>query len=238
MSALSINKLIINDINDKKLVDLFNQTGEPLNIQSSLALVGQSGSGKSLTLKTILNMLPSNLSKSFEYKSDFELSLENTSFIPQNPFTSLSPMTKIKKQFFAEEEKIDELLKLVELDTELKNRFPVQLSGGQLQRIIIAIALSKNPKLLLLDEPTTALDEKSKTTIIDLLKKLQEKMGFLMVFVSHDIDSIENICKDIAILKNGTIVERGELKKVLKDPKDEYTKKLISSSFSQRDFRI
>jgi peptide/nickel transport system ATP-binding protein len=63
-------------------------------------------------------------------------------------------------------------------------------------------------------------------------------MGFLMVFVSHDIDSIENICKDIAILKNGTIVERGELKKVLKDPKDEYTKKLISSSFSQRDFRI
>ncbi len=238
MSALSIGKLVINDFNGNSIVNLSLPGDEPLTIQSSLALVGQSGSGKSLTLKTILNMLPSSLSKEFEYKSDFELNFENLAFIPQNPFTSLSPMTKIKKQFFCEDEKIDELLKLVELDRELKNRFPVQLSGGQLQRVIIAIALSKSPKLLLLDEPTTALDEKSKSTVIALLKKLQEKLGFLMIFVSHDIDSIENICEDIAILKNGRIVEKGRLLEVLKEPRNDYTKKLISSSFSHREFRI
>lgn len=237
MSELCINKLVINDISNKNLVDLFRSSEEPLYIQSSLALVGQSGSGKSLTLKTMLNMLPSNLSKEFEYKSDFELNFENLAFIPQNPFTSLSPMTKIKKQFFCQEEKIDSLLSLVELDIELKNRFPVQLSGGQLQRVVIAIALSQDPKLLLLDEPTTALDEKSKRTIINLLKKLQEKLNFLMIFVSHDIDSIENICEDIAILENGKIVEYGKLHAVLKEPKNDYTKKLIASSFSHREFR-
>lgn len=241
MHSLCLEELKIDD-NGKNIVDLFSLDKEPLNIDHSLALVGQSGSGKSLTLKAVLDMLPKNLSKKLRYKSDFDLSLENIAFIPQNPFTSLSPMTKIKEQFFLEDQNfdkknIDEFLDIVDLERDLKNRFPVQLSGGQLQRVVIAIALSKNPKLLLLDEPTTALDYNTKTKIIELLKQLQGKLGFLIIFVSHDIDSIENICKNLAVLENGTLVEHGMLEDILADPKHPYTKKLIQSSFSHRDFR-
>lgn len=242
MAPFSLDKLVIKNSDGKKIVDLFSSNQKNLEVVNSLALVGQSGSGKSLTLKTILKMLPPNLSKDFLYKSEFELNSKNIAFIPQNPFTSLSPMTKIKDQFFLEKQEfftkdIDKLLDMVDLKSDIKNRFPVQLSGGQLQRVVIAIALSKKPKLLLLDEPTTALDHKTKSTIINLIKKLQEKLNFLMIFVSHDIDSIKTICEDIAILENGKIVETGKIEKVLQNPKVPYTKMLIESSFSNRKFR-
>lgn len=237
MSLLSIEKLTITHQNNI-LVDLTCDMDKPLTISSSLAFVGQSGSGKSLTVKTILKLLPNELKSDFIYKSDFDLNFENIGFIPQNPFTSLSPMTKISKQFFLTNKDIDHYLKLVGLDVELKNRFPVQLSGGQLQRVIIAIALSKEPKLLLLDEPTTALDEKSKQLILKLLKELQTKLNFKMIFVSHDIDSIENLCEDIAIINNGKICEMGKLDNILKNPKEDYTKQLLNSNFKNREFRV
>ena len=242
MPSLLIENLIIKN-KDKSLVNLLG-INKTLKIDSSLALVGQSGSGKSLTLKTILNMLPSNLNSSFDYTSDFNLNYQNIGFIPQNPFTSLSPMTQIYKQFFSsnknlsDKKQIDKLLKLVDLDINLKYKFPSQLSGGQLQRIIIAIALSNNPKLLLLDEPTTALDIQSKNIILNLIKKLQNKLKFLIIFVSHDIDSIKDICSDIAILKNGTICETGKTQNVLNNPTESYTKQLIASSFKNREFRV
>jgi len=131
--AVDIKKLQIS-VDNKKLVDI------SLLINSSTALIGQSGSGKSLTLKSILNLLPSNLDLVFDVESDFKLNNSNIGFIPQNPFTSLSPMTKIKKQFFCTQEKILELLKLVGLETFVLERFPSELSGGQLQRVVIAIA--------------------------------------------------------------------------------------------------
>ena len=235
MPSLLIENLIIKN-KDRTLVNLLN-TNMTLNIDSSLALVGQSGSGKSLTLKTILNMLPSNLKSSFKYKSSFDLSYKNIGFIPQNPFTSLSPMTQIYKNFF-DKKQIDKLLKLVDIDINLKYKFPSQLSGGQLQRIIIAIALSNNPKLLLLDEPTTALDIQSKNTILNLIKDLQSKLNFIIIFVSHDMSSIKDICTNIAILKNGTICEMGKTDDILNNPTNAYTKQLISSSFKNREFRI
>ena len=243
MAYLEIQNLIICE-ETTTLVDLLKEHKEAITIDSSLALVGQSGSGKSLSLKTILGMTPNNLKANFEYDSDFELSKQNLGFIPQNPFTSLSPMTKIKKQFFDAEgnyfkkERINELFEMVGLDAELQNRFPVELSGGQLQRVVIAIALSTNPKLLLLDEPTTALDDASKKNILDLILNLQEKLGFIFIFVSHDIESIKNICKDIAIIKNGSICDYGETEKVLLNPAHPYTDELISSNFQNRKFRV
>ncbi len=237
MSKLQINKLSIKH-NDTVLVNLIDSKDENIIIDSSLALVGQSGSGKSLTLKTILNMAPSNLDIKFDYECDFELSVENIGFIPQNPFTSLSPMTKINKQFFCSEKKIDKFLSMVKLDTDFKNKFPMQLSGGQLQRVVIAIALSNNPKILLLDEPTTALDKKSKQTILDLFKSLQKELGFIMIFVSHDTNSIKDICDDIIILKNGKICESGKLLDILNNPQHQYTKELITSNFENREFRV
>lgn len=236
MSKLIINNLLLTHKN-KTLVDL-TQNNTPIVIEDSLALVGQSGSGKSLTLKTLLNMSPKEIVVEFDYSCDFPLDHQNIGFIPQNPFTSLSPMTKIGKQFFCHTNKIDELLQLVNLDLAFKEKFPSQLSGGQLQRVVIAIALSTNPQLLLLDEPTTALDLESKQSILSILKELQQKLQFLLIFVSHDIDSIKDICRNIVILKDGIICERGKTSTVLENSKNRYTQQLITSNFKNREFRL
>ncbi|MGB5920348.1 ATP-binding cassette domain-containing protein [Arcobacter sp.] len=230
MAKILINKLQIKN-NDKELVNL------SFEINKSMALIGESGSGKSLTLKAILNLLPSNLESIINIEPLSELDKKNISFIPQNPFTSLSPMTKISKQFFCEDSKKQEVLKLVGLDEFVLNRFPAQLSGGQLQRVVIAIAISKNPKLLLLDEPTTALDTKNKEIILELLESLIKELSLKILYVTHDIYSIKNLCEDIIILKNGKIIESGKTKDVLSNPKDEYTIELINSNFINKKFR-
>jgi len=237
MSQLIINQLSIT-YNNKQLVNLVSTHESSIIIEDSLALVGQSGSGKSLTLKTILQMPPKELNVLFDYECSFDLDSKNIGFIPQNPFTSLSPMTKISKQFFCPMEKIDQLLQLVNIDLTFKHKFPSELSGGQLQRIVIAIALSRNPKILLLDEPTTALDSKSKNSILQILKDLKEQFKFIIVFVSHDIESIKNIWKKIIILKDGIVCEKGNTKDVLSNPQHKYTQELIQSNFKNREFRV
>lgn len=229
-NAVDIQKLLIK-VDNTKLVDI------NFSIKNSTALIGQSGSGKSLTLKAILNLLPSSLSCDKKISSNFKLDSQTIGFIPQNPFTSLSPMTKIKDQFFCSEKRKQELLSLVGLDITLLNRFPKELSGGQLQRVVIAIALSNNIKLLLLDEPTTALDENSKDLILKLIAKLSKELDLITLFVSHDIDSVKNLCENLVIIKEGKIVEEGKTLDILTNPKKEYTKELINSSFKNREFR-
>ena len=227
---LKINKLKISSPN-KQLVDI------SFDIKDSSALIGESGSGKSLTLKALLNLLPSSLQVEKDIYSTFELNYDTIGFIPQNPFTSLSMMTKIKDQFFCSNEKKEEVLKLVDLDISLLNKFPSQLSGGQIQRIVIAIALSRNIKLLLLDEPTTALDEENKTNIINLINDLKSRLNILILFVTHDIESIKDICNEIIILKDGQVIEKGFTIDVLSTPKEDYTKKLINSTFKNKQVR-
>jgi peptide/nickel transport system ATP-binding protein len=228
---MNVSKLKIS-LNNEVLVDI------NFNISSSLALVGQSGSGKSLTLKALLGMLPSSMELELESSSEFELIAgKSVAFVPQNPFTALSPLTKIKKQFFADELRIKELFKELDLGVELLDRFSPELSGGQLQRIVIAMALESKPKLLLLDEPTTALDPDNRQIIIDILKKLQKKEAFKMIFVTHDIVSAINLCEDICVIRYGRVVESGSMKEVLSSPKDEYTKILMEANFANREFR-
>ncbi len=136
MLNINIDKLKIKS-QGKELVNL------SFKIENSTALIGESGSGKSLTLKALLNLLPASLNYEKEIESNFTLDFDSIAFIPQNPFTSLSPMTKIDKQFFCSNTRKEEVLKLVDLDIWVLNKYPNQLSGGQIQRIIIAIALSK-----------------------------------------------------------------------------------------------
>lgn len=208
-------------------------------INSSLALVGESGSGKSLTLKALLGMLPYDMSVKLEHNAEFVLKVgENLAFIPQNPFTALSPLTKIKKQFFTSSKRVQELFDEVGLSEELLERFPPELSGGQLQRVVIAMALANKPKLLLLDEPTTALDPKTRVLIIELLQRLQKQEGFLMLFVTHDISSAKSLCKDICVIKKGVVVESGTMQEVINSPKQEYTRTLIEANFANRGFRV
>ena len=228
---MKIERLTIND-RSKKLVDI------AFEIKHSLGLVGQSGSGKSLTLKALLGMLPKNLQAEIVYDADFKLQAGKTvSLVPQNPFTALSPLTKIKKQFFCSKDRMEYLFEEVGLQKELLERYPPELSGGQLQRVVIAMALESTPKLLLLDEPTTALDPETTEMILALLLKLQRQMGFLMLFVTHEIASAAKICEDICVIKEGRVVEYGKISSILTSPKDPYTKELIEANFANRNFR-
>ncbi len=224
----SVRKLVI-EHEGKKVVDI------AFEIKESFALVGQSGSGKSLTLKALLGMLPSGLLATLDIESDFTPERGKTvSIVPQNPFTALSPLTRIKDQFFKPLALAGQYMQYVELDKNLLFRYPSELSGGQLQRVIIAMALSSEPKLLLLDEPTTALDSRTKESILKLIKKLQKQMGYRLLFVTHDIDATRLLCDEIAILKEGKIIERGGVEEILTHPRSDYAKTLIASNFKYR----
>ncbi len=208
-------------------------------IRDAFALVGQSGSGKSLTLRALLGMLPRTLDCELEVEADFTLERGKTvSIVPQNPFTALSPLTKIVDQFFLPYEESRRYLEMVELEEEVLGRYPSELSGGQLQRVIIAIALASRPRLLLLDEPTTALDSGTKEVILGLIAQLRERFGYKILFVTHDIESTRLLCEEIAILKKGIIVEEGALSEVLEHPVSDYTKALIAANFKHRGKRV
>jgi peptide/nickel transport system ATP-binding protein len=227
----------IRDLNialgQKELVSI-----EYLPIKKTTVLVGQSGSGKSLTLKALLSLLPQAMVSDFSFNAPFDLQRGKTvSFVPQNPFTALSPFTKISKQFFAPQERVKELFDMLSLDWRLYSEFPPNLSGGQLQRVIFAIALIKNPKLLLLDEPTTALDSALREEMISLLLRLQESLGFKMLFVTHEINLAAKLGDYITVLKSGKVVEEGSMQSVVTAPKQEYTKELIAANFENREFR-
>ena len=228
---MKISKLNIK-LDEKTLVDI------DFEIKNSLALVGQSGSGKSLTLKALLGMLPDVMSCELDIEADFKLIAGKTLFfVPQNPFTALSPLTKIKKQFFVDDKKIDKLFKQVGLDTKLKDRFAPELSGGQLQRVVIAMALENQPKLIMLDEPTTALDPQTKILILELLKTLQQEFHFKILFVTHDIESAKSLCEDIYIIKDGRVVEFGKMSDIVQNANNNYTRTLIEANFANREFR-
>jgi peptide/nickel transport system ATP-binding protein len=233
VAMIKINNLHIKTQSNKELVNL------SFNIDSSCALVGESGSGKSLTLKAILNMLPSNLKHSIDISAPFVLKRgDSVSFVPQNPFTALSPLTKISKQFFAPKSRVLELFNMLNLEERLYNEYPPNLSGGQLQRVIFAISLVNSPKLLLLDEPTTALDSDIRLEMINSLKLLQKELKFSMLFVTHEIELAASLCEDIVILKKGKVVESGKSKDIIANPKEPYSKLLIESNFANREFRV
>jgi peptide/nickel transport system ATP-binding protein len=220
------------EVDDKKLVDI------SFSFKNSFALIGESGSGKSLSLKAFLGMLPKELRVEMDLDGFVAKKGESVALVPQNPFTALSPLTKIIDQFLVPRDEAKEYFDMVNLDEDFLDRFPSELSGGQLQRVVIAFALQLKPKLLLLDEPTTALDMKSKESILELLKELHVKNRFKLIFVTHDIDAVRDLCEDIAIIKDGEIIETGNLEEIINNPKQEYTKKLIESGFKNRGFRI
>jgi len=215
-----------------RLVDL------SFELTHSLALVGESGSGKSLTLKSLLGLLPSTLTSSMNIESDFELIAGKTiSFVPQNAFTALSPMTRIIDQWLYTRDEALEIFDILGLDRTLMDRFPSELSGGQQQRVVLAMALGSRPKIVLLDEPTTALDPELRKEIVKILVQLQDKFGFMMLFVTHDIKVAQSLCREIVVLKDGRVVEQGDAQTILNNPQESYTKQLIESNFANREFR-
>lgn len=208
------------------------------DVQRSLAMVGESGSGKSLILKALLGLCDTALEVTLQKRSPFEwIRGKSVALVPQNPFTALSPLTKIEDQMFLTRERSQELFSMLGLDESLLKRYPNELSGGQLQRVVVAMALGSDPKLLLLDEPTTALDSESRNRMIEQLLSLQDILGFSLLFVTHDMSVAAALCEDICVLKKGQIVESGNLKDVLENPKMPYTYQLIEADFKNREYR-
>ena len=205
----------------------------------TLGLVGESGSGKTLTLKSLIGLLPKNLSESYEEKKING----NVAMIFQNPMSALDPLCPVFAQLIevvmirqnvSKKEAICRAKKLIErlgLPKELskKDRLPSELSGGQCQRILIAMALACNPDVLLCDEPTTALDVTVQKQTLDLILSLQKEMNFAILFVTHNLAVAAGICSHLAVMHHGKIVERAATKEILLTPKDEYTKMLLSA---------
>lgn len=205
----------------------------------TLGLVGESGSGKTLTLKSLIGLLPKNLSESYEEKKING----NVAMIFQNPMSALDPLCPVFAQLIevvmirqnvSKKEAIcraKELIERLGLPKELskKDRLPSELSGGQCQRILIAMALACNPDVLLCDEPTTALDVTVQKQTLDLILSLQKEMNFAILFVTHNLAVAASICSHLAVMHSGKIVETGKTKELLQHPKDDYTKMLLSA---------
>ncbi len=222
----------------------------------TLAIVGESGSGKSVTTKVLMGILAKNgfiesgevlyKDKDLTKLSKHEMTSirgKEIAMIFQDPMTSLNPTMTIGYQIaesVMEHQKLSksearkkaiELIQLVGI-TEPEKRYkqyPHQLSGGMRQRVVIAIALACNPKILIADEPTTALDVTIQAQILDLIKELQSKIGLSIIFITHDLGVVANIADRVAIMYAGKIVEHGTSEEIFFEPCHPYTWGLLAS---------
>lgn len=233
---VSVKNLTVTGKDGRLLVDHLSLQ---LKRGETLGLVGESGSGKTLTLKSLIGLLPKNLSESYEEKKING----NVAMIFQNPMSALDPLCPVFAQLIevvmirqnvSKKEaacQAKELIERLGLPKELskKDRLPSELSGGQCQRILIAMALACKPDVLLCDEPTTALDVTVQKQTLDLILSLQKEMNFAVLFVTHNLAVAAGICSHLAVMHHGKIVERAATKEILLTPKDEYTKMLLSA---------
>lgn len=236
-----------NSHGDVKIVDNVNFT---VRAGETMGLVGESGCGKSITAMAIMGLLPKTAKLSGEIiyngKNLLELSPQEhnalrgheIAMIYQDALSALNPSMLIRTQMKQLTKRggkrtAEELLELVGLDPERTlQSYPHELSGGQRQRVLIAMALTRNPRLLIADEPTTALDVTVQHQVVQLLNDLREKLGFAMIFVSHDLALVGRLAHKITVMYAGQVVEQGTTREILTDPRHEYTRGLLGSVLS------
>ena len=247
---LRINNLSIGTKVDTKL-NLVDDISFSVKSGKTTCIVGESGSGKSLTALSIIRLLSPQLKMTGEIlfnnedickMSELEIREKrglDIAMIFQEPMTSLNPVLtigyQIKEAIAVHSDlpnnkinnRVEELLMLVGIPIERISSYPDELSGGQRQRVMIAMSMSCNPKLLIADEPTTALDVTVQAQILKLLDDLKNKLNMSMLFITHDFGVVEDIADDVIVMFKGKIVERGEVNQVLKKPKHPYTKALL-----------
>ena len=255
---LKIHNLCTNFFTYRGIVKAVDGVSLELKEGEVLGLVGESGCGKSVTLLSILGLVPypgkitggevwfeeENLLK----KSSKEIRHfrgNKISMIFQDPMTTLNPVFHVGEQVREslkvhkhgriskrnEKEKVFQLIKDVGLPSpeQIYSQYPYQLSGGMQQRILIAIALSCKPNLILADEPTTALDVTIQAQILDLLRKINKDIGTGIILVTHDLGVVSEFCQKVAVMYAGKIVETGLVEQIIFEPKHPYTEGLLKS---------
>lgn len=254
---LSIKNLHTYFFTDKEVIKSVEGVNFNLKKGSTLGIVGESGSGKSVTALSIMNLLSGTTGKVvdgsilLEGRNLVDLSDEEKrklrgkeiAMIFQEPMTSLNPVLTIGEQIteaiiehfkISKSEAIERTIKILEEISipraeKIINEYPFQLSGGMRQRVMIAMALVCDPKILIADEPTTALDVTIQAQILDLIGRLKEIAGTSVIFITHDLGVVAEVCDEVIVMYCGRVVEKGDVFSIFKNPKHPYTKGLINS---------
>ena len=252
---LDIKDLVIHYETDDGTVEAVNGLDIQLEYGRTLGLVGETGSGKTTTALSILRLVPDppgvikNGSITLGGKDILNLpqkDLESirgnlVSMIFQDPMTSLNPVLTVGEQIaeviglhenISEKEAADkagQMLEVVGIPKERYGEYPHQFSGGMKQRVVIAMALACNPKLLIADEPTTALDVTIQAQVLETMKELREKFGSAMIMITHDLGIIAEVCDEVSVVYAGQIVEHGTLEDVFEHTLHPYTEGLFGS---------
>ena len=247
-----------NPKNEKLLID---NVSFDIKKNEIVSIIGESGSGKTLTAMSILGLLDKalfNISGQIIFNKINLLSVNeakiqkirshNISIVFQNPMSSLNPTMKLGKQIYevfhshidlnydSVNKRIEKLIKKVKLDgvKNLFEKYPHEISGGQMQRFMLVMALASSPKLLIADEPTTALDVTVQKEIIEILKSLQKTENLSILLISHNIGLVKNISDKIIVMKEGKLIENNHTQLILKSPKKKYTKGLLSININNK----
>ncbi|WP_096552590.1 ABC transporter ATP-binding protein [Ureibacillus thermosphaericus] len=248
---------------EKQQVSIVNGVSFELEKGKTLGIVGESGCGKSMTSYSLLGLLPKGIeiqsgsieidNKQVNIKSEKEwrsLRGKKIALIFQEPMSSLNPVYKIGDQIIEmirshhkkttkkeAREKALEMLNLVGIPRPDKviDEYPHQLSGGMRQRVMIAIALSCNPEILIADEPTTALDVTIQAQILELMKELQQKLEMSIILITHDLGVVAEMCEKVIVMYAGEVVEEATVTDLFDNPKHPYTKGLLASLPSIHD---
>lgn len=258
MALLSIKNLSIGYQTKNGLLKAVDNISFNLEKGRPLGFVGESGCGKTTIGMTLMGLLPDNAQIlsgeiGFENKDLTKLSEDQwrnirgreVAMIFQAAMNALNPVMRVDEQVIeaivthtpdilpdALDERVKELFDLVEIPRDRMKDFPHEYSGGMKQRVIISMALACNPKLIIADEPTTALDVIVQDQILKEIKAIQKVMNMGLIFISHDIAVVASVCKDICVMYGGQIVEMGSCKEVFGSPRHPYTKTLLGSYLS------
>jgi peptide/nickel transport system ATP-binding protein len=252
---LNIKNLSIQYTTEDGVVKAVNGINLDLKEGETLGLVGETGAGKTTTALGMMRLIPNPpgeiMGGTIEFEGRDLLSLSEDdmrgirgnkiSMIFQDPMTSLNPVLSVGEQISevilihqdinveTAIDKAKEMLELVGIPGARYNDYPHQFSGGMKQRVVIAIALACNPKLLIADEPTTALDVTIQAQVLDLMNNLKEKFKTAMLMITHDLGVVAQVCDKVAIMYGGEIIEYGKIEDIFESTKHPYTKGLFGS---------
>ncbi|MEA1976008.1 MAG: ABC transporter ATP-binding protein [Bacillota bacterium] len=252
---LNIEDLVIRYVTEDGVVEAVNGVNIKIEKGKTLGLVGETGAGKTTTALSILKLIPDppgevvkgdinidgiDIMKTSEAEME-SIRGKTISMIFQDPMTALNPVITVGDQIaeaifihqgVSKKEanhKAKEMLEMVGIPGNRMGEYPYQFSGGMKQRVVIAIALSCSPKLLIADEPTTALDVTIQAQVLELMRELKQKFQMSMLMITHDLGVVVEVCDDVAIMYAGRIVEQGTLEDIFRNTKHPYTEGLFNS---------